>query len=207
MAGYSNAYSRFVMGAKIVLPLMALGLLSTLFLLARDTDREVALPYSEAEIETLTEGSRITNPSFAGVNLDGTSLIVAAGIASEDPDIPGRVVIEDMQAEIRTPANVEILMGSDRGTYSRTDGRSVLSGNVHAVTSTGYAISADRLVAVTERSLLRSEGPVRAEGPLGSIEAGEMEIVRTPGAQGGYVLVFNGGVKLLYLPKDLGPEN
>ncbi|HDR29767.1 MAG TPA: hypothetical protein ENN83_14595, partial [Rhodovulum sp.] len=63
MASHDNAYSRFIALAKIVLPLAALGILSTLFLISRDTPSGDDLPYSRVAVDELIREQRIGAPN------------------------------------------------------------------------------------------------------------------------------------------------
>ena len=76
----------------------------------------------------------------------------------------------------------------------------VLSGGVTLTTSTGYRLETAEVAAKLDRTGLESRAPVKATGPAGEITAAGMVLSqdnRTPGA---YVLVFKGGVRLVYQP-------
>lgn len=76
----------------------------------------------------------------------------------------------------------------------------VLSGGVTLTTSTGYRLETAEVAANLDRTGLESRAPVKATGPAGEITAAGMVLSqdnRTPGA---YVLVFKGGVRLVYQP-------
>jgi len=68
MAACDNTYSRVVAWLRIALPLLALAILSTLFLLARTIDPAQNLPYADIDIDELTREQRIGNPQFAAVH-------------------------------------------------------------------------------------------------------------------------------------------
>ncbi len=53
MATYDNTYSRVVAWLKILLPLLALAILSTLFLVARTIDPAQNIPYADVDIDEL----------------------------------------------------------------------------------------------------------------------------------------------------------
>lgn len=85
----------------------------------------------------------------------------------------------------------------------------LLSGGVVVTTSSGYRVETAELVAKMDRSGLQTQTPVTATGPAGDLSAGRMTLGqdnRTPaGTPGGYLLVFNGGVRLVYQPSGRGP--
>src|SRR5687768_1056659 len=67
--------SRVVAWAKVLLPLGALGLLSTVFLLAREPLGVIDIPY--AELEEIAREPRIDRPRLAGVAPDGTTVTLS----------------------------------------------------------------------------------------------------------------------------------
>jgi lipopolysaccharide export system protein LptC len=76
----------------------------------------------------------------------------------------------------------------------------LLSGGVTLTTSSGYRLETAEVAAKLDRTGLESRTAVVASGPAGEIRADGMVLGqdnRTPGA---YVLVFKGGVRLVYQP-------
>ena len=68
------------------------------------------------------------------------------------------------------------------------------------VTSTGYQIESDRMITKLSTLDVHSPGPVHADGPLGTLDAGAMQL--NAGKAGDAAqLVFTNGVKLIYVPK------
>jgi lipopolysaccharide export system protein LptC len=76
-----------------------------------------------------------------------------------------------------------------------------LQGGVRIETSTGYVINTSGLTAALNETRAQTDGTVTATGPLGTLEAGQMLLERQNGANGAHLLVFKGGVKLVYDPK------
>lgn len=65
MAG-TDGHSRLVGWLKVALPLFALAILSSLFLVARGIDPDGALTLSEADLADRLREPRITAPAYAG---------------------------------------------------------------------------------------------------------------------------------------------
>lgn len=200
MAQFENAYSRFVGTAKIVLPLLALALLSSVFLIAQDREPAPEISLSEAELEAMQSSIRVTSPSFSGVGGDGHTVTVRADAAYLDPENPNLAFVENLRANLHTLAGLDIELGAERGWYDSETNDVEFSGNVRAVTSSGYMIRSEQIIARQDGALIASPGAIRAQSPLGSVEAGAMELTRLADGAG-YVLVFNSGVRLLYLPQ------
>lgn len=197
MAAHDNIHSRLVAWLKVILPLAALALLSTLFLVSRGIAPEDALPYSEVDVEELAREPRLTAPRYAGVTQDGAALSVTAEVAR--PDMGGGASATALTARLETPDGVTTDIAASDGQLDTAAGLLTLTGDVRIAASSGYAITTGELTAALDRTLLTAPGTVAATAPMGRIDAGAMQLT----SQGDdYVLVFNGGVKLVYEPKD-----
>ena len=69
-----NLHSRLVFWFKILLPLGALAIMSTLFMVSRTVRPEDAIPYADVDVADLMQQPRLTNPNFAGMTSDGAAL-------------------------------------------------------------------------------------------------------------------------------------
>lgn len=204
MAVRDNVHSRVVFWLKIILPLIALVILSTLFLFARRINTEAALPYAEVDAEELARNQRLTAPEYAGVTRDGAAVTVRAGVARPGAG-GGAALAEAITARFETPGGVSITAEAAKGSLDDAAGRLVLEGDVRIATSTGYNVTAGRLDTALDRTELRSDGPVRAEAPFGAIDAGNLLIRHGNAGIPGYVMDFSGGVKLIYQPAKKDP--
>ncbi|OYX41209.1 MAG: hypothetical protein B7Z02_16495 [Rhodobacterales bacterium 32-67-9] len=205
MAAYDNVHSRVVFWLKIVLPLLALAILSTLFLFSRRIDTDQALPYAEVDVEDLARDQRLTAPEYSSVTIDGAALSVRARTARPGTDT-GAATADALVASYEAPDGLRIDLGAAEGRIEEAAGRMTLTGNVEIVTSTGYRMTTPGLDSALDRTELHSDGAVRAEAPYGTIDAGEMVIRHEDAGIPGYVLVFNKGVKLIYEPAKKDPE-
>jgi len=197
-------HSRVVAGLRIVLPLAAVTVLSTLFLFSRDIDPSRALPYAAVDAEDLARDPRITAPRLSGVTEDGTAMTLTARtvrIASGTGDM---VEAEGVVAQFEAPDGRRSTFIADRARVERAADRLTLEGNVRMEGDAGYRVEAGTVVAALDRTWVTSPGPVTAEGPAGRLEAGGMLLRATPaeaGEAGGHRLLFTDGVRLLYHPE------
>ena len=76
----------------------------------------------------------------------------------------------------------------------------ILSGGVTLTTATGYRLETAEVAAKLDRTGLESRTPVVATGPAGEIRADGMVLSQDSRTPGSYVLVFKGGVRLVYQP-------
>lgn len=198
MAG-GNTYSQLVDWLKLVLPLIAIGILSTLFLLSEAPDPERALPYAEVDVAQLARELRLSQPRFAGVTPEGREITLTAEAAAPDFDTTDVIVTDRIEGRIALAdegfVTVEALVGRIDIAAQIAD----LSGGVEALTDAGYRLISDAVRLRLAETGLSAPGDVRIEGPGIELTAGTMEYGGDAGAE---VLSFTGGVRLLYQPED-----
>ncbi|WP_299372183.1 hypothetical protein [uncultured Tateyamaria sp.] len=195
-----DRYSRLVAWLKVLLPLTALGLLSTLFLLSRNIDPMAAIPFAETEIAERLKGQQITAPFFSGTTSSGDRVTVSAGKMATRSGSNNEA--SDLSAQIDLASGTRIVLFSDRGEFDMLGGATVLAGKVVITTSTGYKLTSDALNTNFDTLSVESPGPVMGSGPLGALNAGRMQLQRVEGNENAQ-LIFTNGVKLIYDPKSL----
>jgi len=200
MTGYDNFHSRAVVWLKVVLPLLALAILSTLFLFSRTIDPSDAIPFAEVDVEARLREPRLTAPTWAGVTDDGSALTVSAAEARPRQSADIGPSATGLTARLETPDGGLAELVAQRGALDTDAALLTLAGGVEVTTGTGYLLKAEAMTAGLRQTSLISKTPVTAEGPIGYLEAGAMELSEAEGTRGLYLLVFKQGVKLLYQP-------
>lgn len=195
----ADRHTRVVGWLKVALPLMALAILSTLFLVARRVDPEAALPYAEVDVEDLAREPRMTAPTYAGTTEDGASVTLSADEARPAADgAPAKAAA--LRLDLATPDGGRTELVAAQAQMDDTAQQLVLSGGVTVTTSTGYRLETAEVAAKLDRTGLESRSPVMATGPAGKISADGMVLRQDNRTPGSYVLVFKGGVRLIYQP-------
>lgn len=181
-----------VAGAKVLLPLAALVLLSTLFLVARGPGD--AIPF--ARLDALAREPRLEAPRLAGVAPDGTALTLAADRLVPLAGRPDAFAVLAPRLEAaRGGATLGATAG--RGEADGPSQRLTLDGGVRVETSTGLRVDLPALAVDLRTGRMEAAGPVEARAPFGRISAGGLAVEAQDGASAARV-VFNGGVRLLY---------
>jgi lipopolysaccharide export system protein LptC len=194
-----DRHSRVVGWLKVALPLAALAILSTLFLLSDRIDPEDALPYAEVDVEELAREPRMTAPTYAGMTTDGAALSLTA-VEARPSAGTNPATAAGLRLELATPDGGKTELLAATAVMDEVARQLVLSGGVTVTTSTGYRLEMAEVEAKLDRSGLESRSPVTATGPVGDLRADRMILsqdIQTPGA---YLLVFKGGVRLVYHP-------
>ncbi|MEX0310930.1 MAG: hypothetical protein AB3N17_11885 [Tateyamaria sp.] len=195
-----DGYSRLVAWLKVLLPLTALGLLATLFLLARNVDPTAAIPFADTEIQARLQGQQVTAPVFAGTSDSGDRVSVSAGTMVTNGSDSNNAT--DLAAQIDLTSGTRVVLFSDRGAFDMAGGTSSLEGNVVITTSTGYKLTSDALFTDFDQMTLESPGPVTGTGLSGTLDAGRMRLEKSADGENAH-LVFTNGVKLVYRPEEL----
>ena len=202
MAAFDNSYSRLVAWLKIVLPLTALAILSTLFLFSRPIDPAGRLPLASLDVARIAREERIGGPSFSGVIGDGTAVTISAETARPIAGEARGIAADNLRAVLQAPDGLRVEIAAASGRYLGATRRAELRGGVRLSASSGYVAQTDSLMADVAGRRLESGGAVTARGPLGRLSAGKLVLRQHSAAAqgGGYELIFLDGVNLVYLP-------
>ncbi|QBX35731.1 hypothetical protein E4191_14305 [Paracoccus liaowanqingii] len=200
--------TRIVRWLRVLLPLVALAMLSTMFLFSRRSDTESRIPYAEVEAEAAAREGRIVAPDYSAVTPDGARLSLRAAQAT--PSAEGGGAAGDLRLDWQRPG------GADGDLTARltapqgglADGQVRLEGGVRMTTSSGWQLDAARIEARLDASVITATQGVEAVAPFGRITAGQMRLApRAPGPDGdaapgpdGAILNFSDGVRLIYQP-------
>lgn len=194
-----DLYSRMVALFKVLLPLAALALLSTVFLLSRSTDPTATIPFAEQEMADRMRDQQVTAPYFSGTTSKGDEIMVTASIARPGgPNSPAEAT--DLSAQITMVDGVHLTLRSDTGSVAIDTDIATFEGNVIITTTTGYVVLTDTLHTALSGITANTPGQIEGTGPLGDFTAGNMQIdTKTEG--GPVHMLFKNGVKLIYDPK------
>lgn len=194
-----DRHSRLVGWLKVALPLMALAILSSLFLVARQIDPQGTIGFSEAELADRLREPRITAPTYAGTTRDGATLTISADEAR--PDAGSGATAAAVHAQLSTADGARSVLTAGAVRFLQEARAAVLEGGVLLANSLGYEFRTEAMTLTLDTAGAKTAGAVEGFGPLGRITAGQMQITPTGDGAETYLLVFNGGVRLIYQPR------
>jgi len=195
----SDPYSRMVAFLKVILPLIALAILSTLFLLSDRIEVGSSIPFADGEIMDRVQGQQVTGPFFSGVTSDGDRLAFTADQVTTDGG-PGNSAT-NLSVRIDFNEGGSLKMVAQSGHFQMDEDGATLRGNVLIESTTGYRMRSDEIQTLLSRVDIISPGEVRATGPAGQLTAGALRISADTDSQKTQLL-FSQGVKLVYDPKE-----
>ncbi len=200
MAFGDHAYTRVIRGLKVTLPLIALVLLSTMFLISRKVDPTAAVALSDQAFRERIGNSQLSGPQYDGNTNTGKSMTVTAQSARPDPVVEGKTYGQVVNAQINLDSGEIMTITADTGIVDEDQDLAVLSGNVHLITTDGYDFQTSQLTSLLSKVEGESAGRIYGFGPPGTLEAGKM-FVTTDEANGKVQLLFTQGVHLVYKSK------
>jgi len=194
-----NFHTRLVNWAKVILPLVALGLLSTVFLLSKKADLSSTIPFADVDLVQRAQDQGATNPSFAGVASGGEQISFRAASVWPDPADGELLLADTAAASLRLNGGGVVDIVALRGQASQSRMTARLEGDVQVTTTTGYDIRTDAIDTRFDTLYAETPGPVTGTGPPGVLNAGRMILTSDP-KTGTANLQFTDGVKLIYKP-------
>ena len=191
-----EAYSQFVGFLKITLPLAALALMSTVFLFARAPTQDSTIPY--AEIEEIAREPRLSGAQVSGVAEDGS--VIALNARTARPTTNG-LSVDTMTGVINSVDGTRIDIQSGGGEIDNLNQVANLTGLTYLQTSNGYEMETGGVTANLTTGRIVSDGAIEVQAPYGNLTAGQL-VIETPDDSASQVMLFQNGVRLVYIPEQ-----
>ncbi|MDF1856657.1 LPS export ABC transporter periplasmic protein LptC [Pseudooceanicola sp.] len=192
-----DRHSRVVAWLRVLLPLSALTILSTLFLLSSKVEPPSDLPFAEVGLEDRARRQQLTRPSISGATDRGDLIKLTADSVRPDPERQEIVHVSGVTARIDTVDGRVIRLRANSAEINRSTQRAELRGDVVVTASNGYEIHTDMAQLAFAALDASASGAVRATGPEGQLTAGGMRLTSDPTTNDIH-LVFTNRVKLIY---------
>lgn len=194
-------HTQFVRAGRVIMPLLALALLSSLFLLNQRPDPDAAIPFASADVELLAREQRLTAPRFAGVSSGGASFSISADLARPDITDPRILSADRLSIAVDGLEGGNTLFVQARRGQVDTGAQTLqLAGDILIRSSIGIAVKTDQMMADVATMTMFVPTPVTGAGPFGNFTAQTMRLSRNP-VTGDQLLLFEGDVTLLYEPE------
>jgi len=201
MARADDGYTRLVGWLKILLPLAALGLLSTVFMLSESNEATLDIPYSDIEVDEDGLVERIVEPSFAGATDNGDLISFIADSARPQGEGLGRIAASTFRGKLDLKNGGNITFDADTAIVDQPEGTARLEGQVVIISSQGYRADTNALTADLRNTRLESDDTINGQTPFGDFTAGRMVITGDENGDN-LQLLFTDGVKLVYQPQS-----
>ena len=195
---FDDSYSFFITWVKTLLPIVALGMLSTIFLFSGKVDVTQSLPYAELNVEDIIREQRITKPYFTGISEGGIEFALSAAYATPNASQPSILNVSKLRVEFKTPQGNTTEITAGLGEMNTETKNAKISRGVNLASKLNFWITTETLDIDFNDSYASTNGPFKGVFSLGSIESGNMVLKMITGDQ---QIIFTNGVRMLYNPK------
>ena len=192
-------YSKMVTIFKILLPSIALLILSFLFLLPDSRTKLQAVNEIDKSILRVVNKAGINKPSFRGTLASGSNLeLYAREILPKNKD-KSIIEINEITARLEIDKKSWATAFANKGVINITEKTAEMVGSVKIKGFEKIQIEASDLKIFYQNALAKTKKPVFMKGKFGMIQAGSAEFYDMNQKSGeGYVLLFDKGVKMFY---------
>ena len=196
---FGDSYSAFVVWVKTLLPIVALGMLSTIFLFSGKVDVTQSLPYAKLNIAEIVREQRITKPYFSGVSNNGTEITLSAAYASSDKQDSDILNITDLSIILTSENAKTVRITAGLGVLDAAKQKAIVSRNVYLTAMPGFWLKTNGLTVDLKQGVATADTVFQSITALGTIDAGNMLVKMITDDQ---QIVFTNGVRLIYYPKS-----
>lgn len=197
-----DRYSRMVTWLKVTLPLLALGILSTLFLISRAVDPPATIPFADTEVQDRLTNQQVTGPYYSSTSENGDQIAFVAETVTTPDGVIGSNKAKNVDIQLDLISGTIVTVTANEADVDIAKDETDLIGDVVVITSHGYILQSDLLQMRLSQLEITSPDTVTGSTPVGHLEAGSMRLF-TPAGQMESLLLFTGGVKLLYQTKPV----
>lgn len=200
MAGARDLYSRLVAVLKVALPLVALGMLSALFLAPGDDRPGGDLVFSRGDLAALGSGLRISDATFSGRTTGEDAFRFTAVSVVPDAAPPTHARISELSGSMDLVGGPTVTLTAAGGDLDIAAQQLRLAGAIDIETSDGFRMRTEAMEIDLRAGRLEAGEPVLAEGPMGRIEAQTLVVTAAGDPGDARRFSFGNGVRVLYDP-------
>ena len=194
-----DSHSKTITILKILLPSIALLILSFLFLLPDHRTKLQAVNKIDKSILQVINKAGINQPSFRGTLASGSNLeLYAKSVLPTNKD-KSIIEVNEITARLEIDKKSWATAFANKGLVNTTEKTAEMVGSVKIKGFKKIQIDASDLKIFYLRALAKTKKPVSMKGPFGMMTAGSAEFYDMNQKSGeGYVLLFDKGVKMFY---------
>lgn len=187
---FSAGYSGFVKITKLILPLAALVIIGIVVArLTKAPQQQIAdLPRAE---QTTPGQVDLIGGKYEGVDAKGRAYAVSAEKVSRNMSAPDTALLTRPAAEIILEDKTRLAVSAVAGEYDHEKSFLRLTGNVTIVHDAGNEMLLQDIAIDLKTRHAVSKGKIRAQGPLGTLEAEGVEV-----SDEGDLVIFTGPAKI-----------
>jgi lipopolysaccharide export system protein LptC len=196
----SPQYSRFVGMMKLLLPLLAFGLVVAVVIWPNEFRDATGfhLSYVSSEDGNATELTML-RPRYLGTDARNRPFVVTADQATQNLQDQRQISLTRLQADMSMTDGRWFTVMADTGVYHQQRQHLRLQGGINLFSDQGYEFNAEIAEIDLNTGQASSDRPVRGQGPFGTLRADRMEV-----EDFGQRLFFRGNVKMHIMAQGKG---
>ncbi|WP_108861643.1 LPS export ABC transporter periplasmic protein LptC [Ruegeria sp. Alg231-54] len=194
-----DGHSRRVQFFKVVLPLVAIAMLSTVFLLSRSIETNVSVPFNQQDIDERLADQVVMQPNYQGTTRKGEDVQIEASRATQGTEGEAPTAAE-FRGRFGLLNGGVITLDSNTGMIRPDKNTATFVGDVVITTTDGIVVTTDLLNTALDEIQGDTPGQVDGTGIIGDFTAGRMTF-GTEKKDGPVHIIFTDGVKLVYEPQ------
>ncbi len=199
---YTPSYTRFVNLMKMVLPLVALVLISLVLVWPHLKPATNKFKIGIAALKTqFTKDANMTNPRYVGTDRNQRPFSVTADIAKNLSKNSGAVEMEMPKADITLKDGSWLVLTAKEGIFNKDAKKLELQGAVNMFHDSGYEFRTAKLHVDLETGTATSSVPVQGQGPFGTLKSEGFRLVDR--AQ---TIFFTGKTQMIIYPGIKGSK-
>jgi len=186
-----GGYSRFVVGMKVLLPFLALGLIVLIVIWPQlKSDDTFRIGFSSVSLTEET-GPGMDNARYVGTDENRQPYSVTADLARLATPGGSIVDLDLPKADLTLEDGSWLVLTANTGRYMRDSAVLDLEGGVNLFHDTGYEITTEALSVDLKASTAEGHVPLSGHGPFGELKAQGIKLIDK-----GRVIYFTGPAQL-----------
>lgn len=182
--------------AKIILPLVAIGVVALVFFWSKVKLEVIRLQISETEVTAEDiDAISMTNARFAGSDDHNRQFVVTAEVASQAIGEENVIDLRWIEANIVLASGAKVVIDADTGVYRRDEKRLSLAGGVSVSHDHGFVLNTARADIDLRDKTASGDAPVTGAGPDGDLRAEGFRV-----ADDGNLIELIGRSRVLFKP-------
>ncbi len=196
-------YSRFIKSLRVLLPLLAIGIMTLLFSWSTFQNPNIAPINTPIQEETprseAISKNELLSPRFESLDNNGQPFVITAARALQSTDEEGLMILENALGDLSMKDGHWLAVKSDQAAYTEASQRLLLRNDVQLFYDNGYTMRTQLLDINMNTSSAHTDTPVEISGPAGLIDAQGLKAT----GENEY-LVFLGPARLTLFQNDTG---
>lgn len=185
-------HSRIVRVLRLVLPLVAVGIVGLLVSWPRVEERMLAPADTAAPAPQAVARNELINPRFESEDSDAQPYVVTAARAVQSTANPDIVMLEKPVGDLQLEKGGKVGAVAESGAYNQQAQTLTLEGHVKLTHDDGYEMTTEKLRVDMGARTVWSDTKVTGHGPAGTLEATGVKAAMADGQ-----VIFTGPARLV----------